>query len=65
MLKILTYINFAAFILGVAGLGGAFIYRSKILDVVLDNVKKELPELVKGSMPSVPKMTGPAMPFNR
>ena len=65
MLKILTYINFAAFILGVAGLGGAFIYRSKILDVVLDNVKKELPSLVKGSMPSVPKMTGPAMPFNR
>ena len=65
MVKILTYINFAAFILGVAGLGGAFIYRSKILDVVLDNVKKELPALVKKSMPGVPKMTGPAMPFNR
>ena len=65
MLKILTYINFAAFILGVAGLGGAFIYRSKIFDVVLDNVKKELPALVKGSMPSVPKMTGPAMNFPR
>ena len=65
MLKILTYINFAAFILGVAGLGGAYIYRSKILDVVLDNVKKELPALVKGSMPSVPKMTGPAMNFPR
>tara|TARA_B100000965_G_C18973186_1_gene490745 strand:+ start:242 stop:445 length:204 start_codon:yes stop_codon:yes gene_type:complete len=67
MVKILTYINFAAFILGVAGLGGAFIYRSKILDVVLDNVKKELPALVKGSMPNVPKVTGPAMPipFNK
>jgi len=65
MLKILTYINFAAFILGVASLGGAFIYRSKILDVVLDNVKKELPALVKGSMPTVPKMTGPAMNFPR
>ena len=67
MLKIITYINFAAFILGVASLGGAFIYRSKILDVVLDNVKKELPALVKGSMPTVPKMTGPAMPipFNK
>ena len=65
MFKIITYINFAAFILGVASLGGAFIYRSKILDVVLDNVKKEIPALVKGSMPTVPKMTGPAMNFPR
>ena len=56
MLKVITWINFALFILGLAGLGGAFIYRSKILDVVLDNVKKELPELVKGSMPNVPKL---------
>ena len=66
MLKILTYINFAAFILGVAGLGGAFLHRSKILDVVLDNVQKELPELVKGSMPNVPKLptnTGSVLPF--
>ena len=43
MIKIITWINFAAFILGVASLGGAFIFRSKIFDAVLDGVKKELP----------------------
>ena len=62
-MKIITWINFAAFILGVAGLGGAFIYRSKIFDAVLDGVKKELPSLVQGSMPDmpqIPKMTGGA-----
>ena len=66
MMKIITWINFAAFILGVAGLGGAFIYRSKIFDAVLDGVKKELPALVQGAMPEMPKMpsaTGPVNPF--
>ena len=66
MLKIITWINFAAFILGVAGLGGAFIYRSKIFDAVLESVKKELPALVQGAMPEMPKMpqtTGPVNPF--
>ena len=48
MIKIITWINFAAFILGVASLGGAFIFRSKIFDAVLDGVKKELPALVQG-----------------
>ena len=47
MIKIITWINFAAFILGVASLGGAFIFRSKIFDAVLDGVKKELPSLCK------------------
>tara|TARA_B100000287_G_scaffold398115_1_gene415252 strand:+ start:5534 stop:5740 length:207 start_codon:yes stop_codon:yes gene_type:complete len=68
MIKIITWINFAAFILGVAGLGGAFVFRSKIFDAVLDGVKKELPSLVEGSMPSIPKMpssTGPVNPFKR
>ena len=68
MIKIITWINFAAFILGVAGLGGAFIYRSKIFDAVLDGVKKELPSLVQGAMPEMPKvpeMTGPVLPFTR
>ncbi len=68
MMKIITWINFAAFILGVAGLGGAFIYRSKIFDAVLDGVKKELPALVQGAMPEMPKMpqtTGPVNPFAR
>ena len=68
MIKIITWINFAAFILGVAGLSGAFLYRSKIFDAVLDNVKKELPSLVEGampSMPSVPTSTGGVNPFTR
>ena len=66
MLKIITWINFAAFILGVAGLGGAFLFRSKIFDAVLDGVKKALPALVQGAMPEMPKMpqtTGPVNPF--
>ena len=65
-MKIITWINFAAFILGVAGLGSAFLFRSKIFDAVLDSVKKELPALVQGAMPEMPKMpqtTGPVNPF--
>ena len=66
MIKIITWINFAAFILGVASLGSAFIFRSKIFDAVLDGVKKELPSLVEGAMPSIPNVptsTGPVLPF--
>ena len=66
MIKIITWINFAAFILGVAGLGSAFLFRSKIFDVVLDGVKKELPALIGEAMPAMPKMpqtTGPVNPF--
>ena len=66
MMKIITWINFAAFILGVAGLGGAFLFRSKIFDAVLDGVKKELPSLVQDSMPpvpTIPPVTGPVTPF--
>jgi|GEM_PF-3195507 len=68
MMKIITWINFAAFILGVAGLGGAFIYRSKIFDAVLDGVKKELPTLVGDAMPNVPTIpqsTGSVNPFSK
>ena len=68
MIKIITWINFAAFILGVASLGGAFIFRSKIFDAVLDGVKKELPALVGDAMPEVPKMPempGPVLPFGK
>jgi hypothetical protein len=68
MIKIITWINFAAFILGVASLSGAFIFRSKIFDVVLDGVKKELPSLVQDAMPSIPKMpssTGNVNPFGK
>mgnify|MGYP003136512515 FL=1 len=66
MIKIITWINFAAFILGVAGLGSAFLFRSKIFDAVLDGVKKELPALVGEAMPkipSVPSSTGSVLPF--
>ena len=66
MIKIITWINFAAFILGVAGLSGAFLYRSKIFDSVLNGVKKELPSLVKEAMPSIPSVpssTGSVLPF--
>ena len=68
MMKIITWINFAAFVLGVAGLGGAFLFRSKIFDAVLDGVKKELPALVQGAMPEMPKLpssTGNVNPFAR
>lgn len=72
MIKIITWINFAAFVLGVAGLGSAFLFRSKIFDAVLDSVKKELPSLVQGAMPEMPKipeMTGGAslqgVPFKK
>ena len=68
MIKIITWINFAAFILGVAGLGGSFLFRSRIFDAVLDGVKKELPSLVQDAMPEMPKvpeMTGPVLPFGK
>ena len=68
MIKIITWINFAAFIFGVASLGGAIIFRSKIFDAVLDGVKKELPALVQGAMPEMPKvpeMSGTVLPFGK
>ena len=63
MLKILTYINFVAFILGVAGIGGAYLYRTKLIDAVMKEVQKEIPALVNKSMPKLPKTTGVALPL--
>ena len=63
MIKILTYINFAVFLLGAAGLGGAYIYRSKIFDAVMSEVQKEIPSMVEGLLPAMPKSTGINMPF--
>ena len=63
MIKILTYINFAVFLLGAAGLGGAYIYRSKIFDAVMSEVQKEIPAMVEGLIPEMPKATGINMPF--
>jgi argonaute-like protein implicated in RNA metabolism and viral defense len=62
MVKILTYINFAIFLLGAAGLG-AYIYRSKIFDAVMSEVQKEIPAMVEGLLPAMPKSTGINMPF--
>jgi len=63
MVKILTYINFAVFLLGAAGLGGAYIYRSKIFDAVMSEVKKEIPAMVEGLLPEMPKATGVNLPL--
>jgi len=56
MLKILTYINTA--LLGLAVSVGAFAYfqRGKITESIMTEVQKQLPSLVKGAMPSIPKM---------
>ncbi len=66
MIKILTYINTAALVVAVGGGTFAFFNRGKITESIMTEVQKQLPSLVKGSMPSVPKMpssTGPVNPF--
>ena len=63
MIKILTFVNFAAFLLGVAGLGGAYIYRSKIVDALIKEVEKQIPAMVEEFIPETPKMTGVALPL--
>ena len=68
MIKILTYINTA--LLGLAVSVGALAYfqRGKITESIMSEVQKQLPSLVKGSMPSIPKMpssTGSVNPFSK
>jgi hypothetical protein len=66
MIKILTYINTAALVVAVGGGTFAFFNRGKITESIMTEVQKQLPSLVKGAMPSVPKMpssTGPVNPF--
>ena len=44
----------------------AYFQRGKITDSIMSEVQKQLPSLVKGAMPSIPKMpsaTGPVNPF--
>ncbi len=55
--------NTAFVVLAFGGGGLAYFNRGKLADIVTNEIQKQLPELVKGSIPSVPKMTGPAMPF--
>ena len=68
MIKILTYINTA--LLGLAVSVGALAYfqRGKITESIMSEVQKQLPSLVKGAMPSIPKMpssTGSVNPFSK
>ena len=68
MIKTLTYINTA--LLGLAVSVGALAYfqRGKITESIMSEVQKQLPSLVKGAMPSIPKMpssTGSVNPFSK
>ena len=66
MIKILCYINTAALVVAVGGGTFAYFQRGKITESIMTEVQKQLPSLVKGAMPSVPKMpssTGPVNPF--
>ena len=68
MIKILTYINAAALVVAVAGGTFAYFQRGKITESIMSEVQKQLPSLVKGSMPSIPKMpssTGSVNPFSK
>ena len=58
MIKILTYINTALFVVGVSGLGYGYLNKDKIVNTILNEVKGQIPELVKESMPSMPTTTG-------
>ena len=68
MIKILTYINAAALVVAVAGGTFAYFQRGKITESIMTEVQKQLPSLVKGAMPSIPKMpssTGSVNPFSK
>ena len=55
MLKILTYINTAALVVAVGGGVFGYLNRGKLADVVTNEIQKQLPSLLKGSIPSVTK----------
>ena len=66
MIKILTYINTAAFVVAVGGGTFAYFQRGKITESIMTEVQKQLPSLVKGAMPKVPTVpskTGSVLPF--
>jgi len=68
MIKILTYINTAALVVAVGGGTFAYFQRGKITESIMSEVQKQLPSLVKGAMPSMPKIpsaTGPVNPFSK
>ena len=66
MIKILTYINAAALVVALGGGTFAFFNRGKITESIMTEVQKQLPSLVKGAMPKVPRVpssTGSVLPF--
>ena len=66
MIKILTYINTASLVLAVSVGALAYFQRGKITESIMTEVQKQLPSLVKESMPkipSVPKSTGFVLPL--
>ena len=68
MIKILTYINTAALVVAVGGGAFAYFQRGKITESIMTEVQKQLPSLVKGAMPSIPKTpsaTGGVLPFGK
>ena len=56
MIKVLTYINTALLGLTVSVGTLAYFQRGKITESIMTEVQKQLPSLVKGAMPSIPKM---------
>ena len=45
--------------LGVIGIGlYGYLNKDKVINIILDKVKGEIPSLVKDSMPSLPTTTG-------
>ena len=45
--------------LGIIGLGVfGYLNKDKVVNIILDKVKGEIPSLVKQSMPSIPTTTG-------
>ena len=68
MIKILTYINTASLVVAVSVGTLAYFQRGKITESIMSEVQKQLPSLVKGAMPSIPKIpssTGSVNPFSK
>tara|TARA_R100001443_G_scaffold62116_2_gene72093 strand:- start:645 stop:845 length:201 start_codon:yes stop_codon:yes gene_type:complete len=59
----LSIISFTAFLVGLGGLGYGWFNRQKLIDHALNEIKSELPNLVKDIGPKLPTSTGPALPF--
>ena len=64
--KILDALIITTFLVVFGGATFIYLQRGKISNLIMDKITDQLPELVKGSMPSIPKMpstTGPVMKF--